>query len=327
VKNKPYRYSIYLLLKLSIAIVRCLPRKAALAFAHGMGTLAYFLVARQRNKVLENLRTAFSHEKTEKEIRQIALGVFRHFSVTLADLTFMKRITQANLEQAVDYGDLRETIRRVVEEGRGVIVMTGHLGNWELCGALLGIWGYDMSVVGKRIYYEKYNDLVVKARLEKGVSTIYQDESPKKILQHLKKGNLIGFVADQDVERLEGVFVDYFGKPSFTPIAPVRLAQISGSPIIMGALIREGDRYRLIYDREPTRVPKDASKEDVARYTQQWSKFLEGVIRSYPDQWAWMHDRWKTKEALSPQPSALSKKPKTGEMQDASGERQMGMAC
>jgi KDO2-lipid IV(A) lauroyltransferase len=126
------------------------------------------------------------------------------------------------------------------------------------------------------------------------VPTFYQDENPRELLRQLRRGGVIGVVADQDVEKLEGVFVDYFGRPSHTPVAPVKLAQLTQAPVLMGALIRKGHRYEVVFDPEPLRVPKGADDGEIARSTEVWSKRLEGWIRRYPDQWVWMHDRWRT---------------------------------
>jgi len=300
-KNKPYRYYLYLLLRLGIAFVRLLPRSAALMLAKGLGWLAYYLVPRQRNKALENLRRAYRGEKGDAELRALARRVFENLAMTLADLAFIRRMRRENLREFMDLNGLFERCRELLREGRGLIVISGHLGNWELMGSIFGIEGFRGGVIGRRIYYDKYNDLIVRSRLEKGVPTFYQDESPREILRQLKAGGVIGVVADQDVERLEGAFVEYFSLPSYTPVAPVRLAQVSGAPILVGALIRRGTRYEVVFDPEPIRVPRGADEKTVAALTEQWSRRLERIIRQYPEQWVWNHDRWKTKREQRPE--------------------------
>ncbi len=299
-KNKPYRYYVYLLLKFAIGLVRLLPRRMALDLASGSGWAAFTCVARHREKVLTNLRRAFGSEKSEAELRRIACEVFQNLAMTLADVVFMRGMTRGNIQDWMETGGVLERARALLKEGKGLIFISGHLGNWELIGPLFRLFDFPGCVVGRRIYYEKYNELIVNKRLEKRVTTIYQDESPRKLLRVLQGNGITGIVADQDVEKLEGVFVDYFGIPSYTPVAPVRLAQLSGSPIMVGAMVREAGRYRLAYDQEVIRVPRDASEEDLVRLTEQWSKALERLIRRYPGQWAWMHDRWKTKKIETP---------------------------
>lgn len=294
-KNKPYRFYLYLLLKFAIFLFRLLPRRAALVFAKSLGSLAFWTVSRQRNKVLENLVTAFGSEKTPREIRKIGREVFENLAMNMADLVLMKRFTRSYTEKLIDLNGVMDRSRELLQEGKGLLFFSGHLGNWELMGALYGIWGFTGGVVGRRIYYDKYNDLIVGARLEKGVPTFYQDDNPRELLRQLRKGGVIGIVADQDVEKLEGVFVDYFGRPAYTPVAPIRIAQVSGAPILVGALIRKGDRYEAVYHPEPIRVPRDADEKTLLRLTQEWSKALEDIIRQYPAQWVWMHNRWKTR--------------------------------
>jgi KDO2-lipid IV(A) lauroyltransferase len=318
-KNKPYRYYIYLLLRLAIGVVRLIPRPLALAFARFVGWAAFLLVSRQRNQVITNLEVAFRSEKSETEIRHIARDVFQNLAMTLADTVLMKRLNRGNVQDWVEMNGCLERSRELLADGKGLIFVSGHLGNWELIGPIFRLFDFPGCVVGRRIYYEKYNELIVNTRLEKGVTTVYQDESPRKLLRVLQGDGVVGIVADQDVEKLEGVFVDYFGVPSYTPVAPVRLAQLSGAPILVGAMVREAGRYRIVYTQEPIRVPRDADDRTLVRLTEQWSKALERLIRQYPEQWAWMHDRWRTKPAQSselraqsqnmqsgPQPSALS---------------------
>lgn len=294
-KNKPYRYYLYLLLKFAITMVRVIPRPFALALARGLGWIAFYTVSRQRIKTLNNLKTAFGEEKTDKEIQRIGLGVFQNLAMTLVDWIHMANFNKDNIERIVDLNGVIDQSKELLKEGKGLIFLSGHLGNWELMGTIYGMFGFSGGVVGKRIYYEKYNDLIVDARMKKGVPTFYQDENPRELLRQLRQGGVIGIVADQDVEKIEGVFVDYFGKPSYTPVSPIRLAQVTQAPILVGALIREGGRYKVVYDSAPLRVPKKIEEEDLVRLTGQWSKKLEGLVRRHPEQWVWMHDRWKTK--------------------------------
>jgi KDO2-lipid IV(A) lauroyltransferase len=299
VKNKPYRYYLYLLLRFGIGLVSLMPRAFALVLAKGLGWAAFYLVSRQRNKTLNNLRTAFGHEKSEKEIHTIGIRVFQNLAMTLVDWIHMKHFNSGNIEKIVNLNGVIERSQELLKEGKGLIFISGHLGNWELMGTIYGMFGFTGGVIGKRIYYEKYNEMIVGVRREKGVPTFYQDENPRELLRQLRKGGVIGIVADQNVEKLEGVTVDYFGKPSYTPVSPIRLAQVSQAPILVGALIREDGRYKVVYDEEPLRVSREIGDVEVTKLTEVWSKKLEKLVRQYPEQWVWMHDRWKTKQATS----------------------------
>ncbi len=178
-----------------------------------------------------------------------------------------------------------------------MILLTAHFGNWELMGALLRFYDYKGAVVGRQIYYEKYNQAILDLRGKATLRTIYQDASPREFLKVLKQNEILGILADQDIDRLEGIFVPFFGRPAYTLTGPVKLALASGAPIVPTFLIREGNRYRLLVE-EPIRVEMKGSREEtVQEYTSRWSRVIEEKIRAHPEQWAWMHRRWKTQTA------------------------------
>jgi KDO2-lipid IV(A) lauroyltransferase len=154
--------------------------------------------------------------------------------------------------------------------------------------------GYSSNVIARPIYYEKYEEWISSLRKGMGVNVIYRTDSPKKLLYRLKENELVGIMPDQDIDSVEGVFVDFFGKKAYTPSAPVKIAMASGTPIIPMFIVRNGRRHT-IFVEEPIRVQKSEDKEeDVLRYTQQWSDVVESYVRRYPEQWVWMHKRWKT---------------------------------
>jgi KDO2-lipid IV(A) lauroyltransferase len=124
---------------------------------------------------------------------------------------------------------------------------------------------------------------------------IYRDESPRKMLKTLKKNWIVGIVADQDVDSVDGVFVNFFGHQAYTPSGPVALARASGAVLLPVFIIREGDGHTIAID-EPIELRDTDDKEaDLIYNTQKWSNVVESYIRKYPDQWVWMHRRWKTK--------------------------------
>ena len=126
--------------------------------------------------------------------------------------------------------------------------------------------------------------------------TIYGEEAARELSRLLRKNEIVGILPDQDINSLKGVFVDFFGRPAYTPVAPVRLALSTGSPIVVNFLIRQpSGRYRLVLG-EVIRPKIEATRDEAVRkYTEAWMKQFEEVIRRYPDQWAWMHNRWKTR--------------------------------
>ena len=304
-KKKPYRFVLYLAARAAAAVVCILPRRAALALARGAGWLSYALVKRQRTKILESLRKAYRQEKSGDEIRRLARKVFQHAAQTVVEVLRFPGLTREKLKTMVDAGEAIRLYESLLKEGRGVLSITAHLGNWELLAGVICIEGFSGAVVARRVYYEPYNEWIVGLRRSVKVRTIYRDQSAREILELLAANQIIGLLPDQDIHGIRGVFVDFFGRPAYTPVAPVRLALASGSPIVANFLVREpGDRYRVVLGSVIRPVVEGGAaasvfqrEEAVKKYTAQWMTVFEKIIRQYPEQWAWMHDRWKTRAA------------------------------
>lgn len=296
-KNKPYRYGLYLLLRGFIFFVRLLPRRAALGLAVFLGSLAYVVLSHERKKTIEHLLFAFGITKGRREIRSIARGVFVNCAKSGVDWILYPRFTKSNWRKLVHWTDEMDRVDRLLALGKGLIMITGHFGNWELIASTFTVHGYQGAVVGRRIYYEPYNRLIVDARWSKGVRTLYRDESPKEILKALKSNQIMGIVADQDVDSIDGIFVPFFGSLAYTPAAPAKLSLVTGAPIVPAFMIRAEDSYRFVMEEPIFPDPNADKDEEIERITRMWSSSIEKYIREFPDQWVWMHRRWKTRPA------------------------------
>ena len=294
-KKKPYRFVVYLLARLAAAFWLLLPRRMALAVAGAAGEAGYFLVSRQREKALKSLRLAYGIQKSEAEIRQIARGVFRNFAQTAVEILRFPRLTPKRLAKIVDLGQSVRVYKDLLAEGKGLIAITAHMGNWELLAGTFGLMGFRGAVIARKIYYEPYDRWIVGLRRSIGVPTIYREGASREILKVLGRGEIIGMLPDQDIDSLKGVFVNFFGRPAYTPVAPVRLAVQLGTPILPNFLVRtRGGRYKIILGEVIRPLQGDKSECAIAECTAKWMHSFEQVIRQYPDQWGWMHDRWKT---------------------------------
>lgn len=298
-KKKPYRFFLYLAARIAGAFVAFLPRGLALAMARVMGRLAYYGVSRQRNLTLSHLKVAYGSEKTQAEIETIAKKVFENLAQNAVDFFQSRKFNAGNIEKVVDLGGADQIYRDLLNEGKGVISITAHLGNWELLAGVFGLKGFPGGVLARRIYYDRYNDWVVGLRKRLNVPTIFREDSSREILNRLKRGEVIGLLPDQDIDNLKGVFVEFFGRPAYTPVAPVRLALANGTPMVINFLVRiSGDRYRLIVSDVLRPRVESTRDEAIEKYTRIWMQQFEAVIRQYPEQWAWMHNRWKTQPVV-----------------------------
>ncbi len=294
-KKKPYRFFVYFLARLGAETLNLLPRAWALALARQAGRAGYFLISRQRKKILENLKQAYGDTKKPEEMEAIGQQVMGHMLQTGVDFLRLSRMPKEKIASLVDVGDAFSLCKDILQEGKGLIIMTPHMGNWELLAGIFSLQGFHGAVVGKQIYYEPYNRWIVGLRQAVGVYTIYSHEAVRGIRDHLRKNEIIGLLPDQDMDSVRGVFVDFFGKSAYTSVAPVKLAVSNQAPILTAFLIRTaGDRYRLLVGKLIR--PKIEGDRDLAirQYTEEWMHNFEEVIRQHPEQWAWMHNRWKT---------------------------------
>ena len=275
-------------------IVSWLPRETALSLANLIGKTAFLVARRERKKTIQHLTLAYGEEKSEKEIRDLAERVFIHFAEVAVDVLRLRKLTRQELEELIDPGEGLSIFKEVLAQGRGAILLTAHFGNWELMGAFVMFSGYPGAVVARKIYYEKFNEVLLDLRERATLRTIYQDAPPKEFLNVLRQNQILGILADQDVERLDGIFVPFFGRPAYTLTAPVKMALATGAPLVPAFLVKNGNRYRFLVEK-PIYVEMKGSREETIRdYTVRWSRIVEEKIKMYPDQWAWMHPRWKT---------------------------------
>jgi len=293
-KNKKRRYVIYYLALVCGGILYFLPNRLSLAVGRALGRISFRILPKYRKTTIENLRSVFGSERSQKEIDRIALKVFENLGMNGVEFIKLPRLSKGNIDEKVTLEN-SERLDKALRAGKGVIVLTAHFGNWEYVGAALRLKGYEGTVVVRRIYFEKYDIMLNRLRRSNDVRVIYRDESPKKALRVLKDNKILGIVADQDVDSVSGVFVNFLGKSAYTPAGPVLLAKASGARLVPCLDVRANGRHRLIVE-EPIELEETSDKErDIRVNTQKWSDVIERYIRMFPEQWVWMHRRWKTR--------------------------------
>jgi KDO2-lipid IV(A) lauroyltransferase len=294
-KYKPYRFFLYLLLELGRRLILILPRRLCYAIAHGVGSFCYLVLAKDRKRMFRHLTKAFGSEKTPAEIEKIASRVFVNLAKSAVDVFQFPKLKRRGLDKLVFDEDGTEKLDAAFRHGKGVIGLTAHIGNWELLAAYFRLKGYEGKALGRRIYYEPFNRVLVSLRESVGIPTIYRTGAVREILRELRQNHWVGMLADQDFKSLEGIFVPFFGTDALTVTAPAKIALATGAAILPIFVIHEQDRYRLF--AEDAILPDSVSSEEdkVRALTLAWSKSVESCIHRYPDQWVWMHDRWKTR--------------------------------
>ena len=293
-KRKPYRTALYLLARIIGFLLYPLPLRVSVKLGALMGRAAFYIIPKERKKALDHLGMAFADKKSQGEIRETAVKVFSNLGRNAAEWLNYPKLDKRWFEKNVTTQGF-ERLLEAHKRKKGVIILTGHFGNWELLAAYLGLFGCKGAIIARKIYVEQFNTFFVKMRGHFGHENIYRDESPKRVLKFLRDGGYMGVLPDQDVDSLEGVFVDFFGKPAYTPTSPVKLAIKTGAALMPSLLLRTGGRFTFFVDNEIKLDITGDKERDVLVNTAKWMNVFEKYIRKYPDQWVWMHRRWKTR--------------------------------
>lgn len=276
-------------------VFRCIPLFVRKAMFKGFFSLFYHLVAKSRLIVLHNLQRSFP-EKDLKEIIKIAKGVYRHFAIVAAEFFDMPSITRENIDQWVEIEGM-EYADAALAQNKGALSIVAHFGNWELLTIAIPMFVRPMYIVYRPLDSPVIDNMVEYVRTMHGNSLIPKGGSGKKVLELLEENQIIGILSDQNVAAYEGVFVDFFGRPACTGVGLAVMAMRSGAPVVPVFMARQqSGKYKLIFKPQIEAVCTDNYESDLFVNTQRFTKIVEDVVREYPDQWFWFHQRWKTKQ-------------------------------
>src|SRR6185436_18738690 len=281
----------YGLLKTFGMLPRPLARPAAQAFAW----CGYRLARRQRIAGMKNLSFAFP-EKTEEERLQILRGCFQNIGRLLVDFSHFPELKKSNIGKYVIV-DGFENYENAVRRGRGVIYLTGHLGAWELGSFSQSIFGYPLKFVVRPIANARVEALISRYRTLGGNAPIHRRNAAREILQALRRNEAVGILFDQNTTRDEGVFADFFGVPAATTPAIATFALRTGAAVVPAFLLwdKQIRKHRLTFAPALDLIDTGDRASDIVANTRRYNEVLEHYVRKYPDQWLWIHRRWKTR--------------------------------
>jgi Kdo2-lipid IVA lauroyltransferase/acyltransferase len=255
-----------------------------------LGVMAYFVLAKSRRTALLNLRFIYGNTFTDKEIRRTALRVFENLGKCGYDAARVGHLAPEAVVKMVRVKGL-ENLDAAMARGRGVIGVTGHVGNWELLAAYLSKTGYRVNVLASRMKDARLGRLVSDMRRRAGLTTIERTSGLKDALRCLGRGEILGILIDQDTA-VDSVVVDFLGKPAKTAVGPVKLALHTGAAVVPMAAMGSADGTYRIDVGEPLVLSGD--REELAADVAKVSKAVEAFIVRDPAQWVWMHKRWKS---------------------------------
>jgi len=285
----------YAALRVWSLLIGVFPVETNLVTARLMGRIWWLTYKRHRDRAMENLRAALADRYTESQLRLIARRSFEHFAqLYLVELLMTPRLINLwSWPRYVELGNLAPALRELLSN-RGVIMLTGHFGNYELLGFTICRLGIPLVAVMRPLDNALVNRRLLAVREAGGLSLLYKRGATRSAEQILATGGTLCFIADQDAGR-KGIFVDFFGRPASTYKSIGLLAMQQRVPIVVGAATRIGRGFRYRIDVERIIQPEEwDSRDDPLRWiTQTFSHALESAIRRAPEQYLWVHRRWK----------------------------------
>lgn len=283
----------YFGLKFLEIFICLLPLKAGLFVGRRLGNLTFSVLRIRRKVVKEQIAQVFPGIDF-KERTNLAKATYRNLGQMLIEFLRVSKINQKTLLSFVEMQGVEHLIS-ALKPGRGVVLVSAHLGNWEYVGGAMGKNGLPITIIYKKQTNFLVNQLIEKYRLDLGMQVIPRDHSPGEIIRALKENRIVGFLVDQDAGR-EGIFVDFLGRPASTPRGPAVLALKTGAQIVLVASIRlDNGKHRAIFEHVNYEKYNKFSEKNIQQITQLYMTAIEKYIRRYPEQWLWMHRRWKTR--------------------------------
>jgi KDO2-lipid IV(A) lauroyltransferase len=248
---------------------------------------------------LDNLERALGAETTPQERARIARGVRRHSARLFREWMRLAREGSDWVDDAVELDASVERLDALAAEGRGLLICTAHVGNWELLCAALRRRGLDGAVVGRHRRDDPSSDWLIDMRRNYGVTTLAQDEPPRRMLEVLRAGGTLGILTDLAVKRLDNVTLPFLGVPALTMTAPAALARAARLPLLPVRCIARGERYAMSVEAPLALDPELERRAGARDLLQRMNAVFEGWIRETPDQWAWHQPRWRTGQGSS----------------------------
>jgi KDO2-lipid IV(A) lauroyltransferase len=291
-KGKSSDFITYLLFTGILSILRRLPKKLARSFCVKLGRAAYKLDKKHREITINNLKMAFK-EKSDDEILDISRKVFENIGATIFDYALIPAINEDNFQDYFEF-EGTEYVKDALDKKKGILFISGHLCCWEMLSCQSFLFG-GTSVLAKDLHNRYVDNYVKKIRSKNDVQVIPTRHSVGRVIKILKNGGSVYTLLDQNTRRHEAVFVDFFDRKAatvyFAALLALKLVDIS---IIPTFVKRDGEFKYKIYYLEPFEIIRTSDrKKDILDNTQALTKIIEDEVRKKPEDWFWVHDRWK----------------------------------
>jgi Kdo2-lipid IVA lauroyltransferase/acyltransferase len=273
-----------------------MPNRIIWKLAEILGSLWHRVDARHRGIVKHNLELAFGEELSDSERQTICRKTFIHLTCVLLELPYLFKMTADNVDRFMVFSGL-ENLYAISKKGTGILVMASHFGNWELMSLAFSLRFWPFSVVVRPLDNPFLDRLIDQIRSRGGNRTIPKSGSALNIIRLLRRGEGVAFLIDQNVDWYEGVFVPFFKETACTSKALATLALRTNLPILPVYNYRRADgRYQMVFEPEPELIRTgDSLIADIEENTAFFNRIIEGYVRKHPEQYFWLHQRWKTR--------------------------------
>lgn len=283
---------LYNSLMLLSRCIRCLPYDLVLFIGRVLGNLYYILIKKERNRAVAQMMPALGI--SEDRAKQLVRESFVNLARNVLDILYMPNLNEQNFNKYIEIDHL-ERMEKALAEGHGVVVLTGHVGTWEWLSAAFTLNGMPVTAIAKTQPNQEYSRVLDDLRATIHVEIFSRGTSELLAAgRALKKGKILGFLADQDAGP-GGAFIDFLGKKASTPMGPAVFSRKFQSPVLPAFILRKPDgRHRVIIE-EPLRYEDTGDTDrDLLNFTIRMTQILERVIRENPTQWIWFQKRWNT---------------------------------
>ena len=289
------RGAVVLLVRSLVFFFNHIPRSLASFVGATIGLTVWAVMGKERHKMHRHLSLAYGDDLTVYQKRAIGRDFFINSGKNIADVIRLRKYFHSELKPLVSVEGL-EYFDAAHKRGRGVFGVTGHIGNFELLAAYIQSQGYKAAVIGRQVYDERLDEILVGNRQALGLTNISTTDHPRRIIEWLRQGNIIGVLIDTDSIRVRTMFVPAFGRLSNTPIGHSLIALRTKAALVPVACLRTEDNgYKIVFKPEIRVQPTGDEKRDIYEVTLKCNQALEEIITEYKEQWIWLHNRWHTR--------------------------------
>ena len=275
-------------------IIGHLPLCLVYVIGKTLGRIAFRLDKRHSKTALENMTLAYKGSLSEDAETTIARGVFENLAITGLEFMRIPWLTKTRLNGYVEFKGF-ENLKKALDLKKGVILFTAHFGNWELMAAAYGLSGFPIDIVVRELDSPVAEAFTAWVRTASGNKLVEKNRSMLKLVKTLSTNGIAGILLDQNVADVEGVFVDFFGTPACTNKGPALLAGMSGAVVLPTFIVREGVRHTIVIGERVDLADTGDKHADAIENTARCTKIIEEQVRAHPEQWFWVHRRWKTR--------------------------------